>query len=391
MQTEPAVSPSEEIEAINILHSITGLNIGGAEYLLARLLPNLKRAEISSTVLSLMTPGPLAARVSENVEIVSLGLPQGKLPLLKLPAVRAAFRTITADIVHGWMYHGNIAASAGRFIAAKKAPVIWSVHHSIYDIATEKPLTQKLIRLSAMLSRRTRAIIYCSRVAADQHEAIGFEAGRRVIIYNGVDCDEFKPDAGSKERLSNLLGLPARRLIVGSIGRFHPMKSQADLLRACASLIRAGHDIQCLFVGPGHEDSPLIGLAKELGIADRTSTLGQNTEIPSIMPGLDIHAISSAWGEAYSLATAEAMACGVPTVVTDVGDCAWVVGNTGLVVPRQDPEALAGALQKLIEAGSDGRRNIGRSARQRVSDKFSMTEYARNHTELYGGILQADK
>jgi len=357
--------------------------------MLARLLPSLERAGLHSTVLSLMTPGPLAARVSEAAEIVSLGLPQGKLPLLKLPALRSAFKKLRADIVHGWMYHGNIAASVGQFLAPTAAPVIWSVHHSIYDIATEKPLTQKLIRLSAILSRHTGAIIYCSRVAADQHEAIGFNAGRRMIIYNGVDDNEFKPTPGCKERLADLLGIPAQRLIIGSVGRFHPMKCQADLVHACAGLIGAGHDIQCLFVGPGHEAKPLRGLAQELGIDTRVSMLGPDTEITKIMPGLDIHAISSAWGEAYSLATAEAMASGVPVVVTDVGDCPWVVGDTGLVVRRRDPEALGGALRKLIEAGPDARRRIGDAARRRVADHFSLAEYARKHIELYGSLVAA--
>jgi len=359
--------------------------------LLARLLPNLNSAEIHSTVLSLMTPGPLAAKVSESAEILSLGLPQGKIPLFKLPALRSVFRKLRADVVHGWMYHGNIAASAGRFLAPKAAPVIWSIHHSIYDIATEKPLTQRLIRLSAMLSRHTGAIIYCSRVAADQHEAIGFDTDRRVIIYNGVDCEEFKPAAGSKERLAGLLGIPAQRLIIGSVGRFHPMKCQADLLHACAILIGTGYDVQCLFIGPGHETAPLQGLAQQLGIADRMSVIGANTDIPAIMPGLDIHAISSAWGEAYSLATAEAMASGVPVVVTDVGDCPWVVGSTGLVVPRRNPDALAEALRKIIDAGPEARREMGRSARQRVSDDFSMSEYTRKHIELYGTVLASQR
>jgi glycosyltransferase involved in cell wall biosynthesis len=358
--------------------------------MLARFLRRLTHTEHSPVVLSLMSPGPLAEDIAgSGTSIHSLRIPQGRLPLLSVPALGRCVQKIKADIVHGWMYHGNIAASIGCLAARRVVPVIWSVHHSLYDIATEKPLTQRLIRLSSVLSRFTSAITYCSRVAADQHEAIGFDPRRRVVIHNGIDTDEFRPDQpDARLGLTHRLGIPNNRIIIGSVGRFHPMKNQEILVQACAELLREGYEVQALFVGAGHDGGIVTRTAKELGIHDRISTLGPDTDVSSIAPALDIHAISSTWGEAFSMATAEAMASGVPAVVTDVGDCAFVVGDTGRVVARRDSRALAAALKELIDIGPDARRRLGLRARQRVVEHFSLQAYVDRHLALYNEVRE---
>jgi glycosyltransferase involved in cell wall biosynthesis len=357
--------------------------------MLARFLGRLVHTDHRSVVLSLMSPGPLGERIAGlGTSIHSLGIRQGRLPLLSVPALGRSFHAIGADLVHGWMYHGNIAASVGSLVALRFAPVIWSIHHSLYDIATEKPLTQRLIRLSAILSRRTSAITYCSHVAAEQHEVAGFDPRRRVVIHNGIDCDEFRPARpGAKAELAHRLRIPEQRLIIGSIGRFHPMKDQKVLVQAYAELLGGGYDIQGLFVGAGHEDGVVRKTARELGIEERISTLGCDVDVSSITPGLDIHAISSAWGEAFSMATAEAMASGIPAVVTNVGDTALVVGNTGKIVARRDPKALAAALRELLDIGPDARRQLGLAARGRIVENFSLQRYVDKHLALYEDVL----
>ncbi len=359
--------------------------------MLARFLRPLTHTDHKSVVLSLMSPGPLGQRIARlGTRVHSLGIPQGRLPLLSVPALGHNLQQIDADLVHGWMYHGNIAASIGCLVALRFAPVIWSVHHSLYDIATEKPLTRQLIRLSALLSRRTSAITYCSHVAADQHEIVGFDPRRRVVIHNGIDCDEFRPSqAGAKAELAQRLNIPEQRHIIGSIGRFHPMKDQEVLVHAYAELLQDGYDIQGLFVGEGHKDGVVMNTARALGIQDRISTMGSDADVASVMPGLDIHAISSAWGEAFSMATAEAMASGVPPVVTNVGDCALVVGKTGKVVARRDAKAMAAALRELLDIGPDARRQLGSMGRRRIIENFSLQGYVNKHLALYEEVQEA--
>ena len=116
-------------------------------------------------------------------------------------------------------------------------------------------------------------------------------------------------------------------------------------------MLAGGQDIQCVFFGAGHADGPVRSLAGELGISDRVTTLGAREDMPALLPGLDVFALCSAWGEAFSLAVSEAMACGGPCLVTTVGDTAWVIGTTGRVVPPRQPAALAAPLPNSSPLG----------------------------------------
>ncbi|MCZ8546585.1 glycosyltransferase [Mesorhizobium qingshengii] len=371
----------------SVLHTITGLNVGGAEIMLARFLGKLDRDRFPSTVLSLLSPGPLGAQVkSTNSRLMSLGMTERPRPR---DVVRLA-RSISGaapDLLHGWMYHGNVAASLGSVLGLNFAPVIWSIHHTVRDLADEKPMSRRMIRLSARLSSRTSAISYCSRVAADDHERLGFDPRRRVVIPNGIDCDQFSPSADAGTRLRRLFGLPPGRLIIGHVARFHPMKDQVSLVRAISRLLALGHDVQGVFIGDGHADGPVRLSARELGIDDRITTPGIRGDIADLMPGFDIYALCSAWGEAFSLAVGEAMASGVPAVVTEVGDCGWLVGDSGVVVPPGDSDALAAGLIRLASLEPADRRALGQQARRRVMENFSLPLYVGRHLELYEAAL----
>jgi glycosyltransferase involved in cell wall biosynthesis len=287
------------------------------------------------------------------------------------------------------MYHGNLVASLAAMTSGKPAPVIWSIHHSLHDIENEKPLTANVIRTLARMSRHTFAISYCSRIAADHHERYGFDARRRIVIPNGVDTEEFTPDEDARGKLRALLGVPPDRLVVGNFARFHPMKDQRRLIDSVAMLLKRGLDVQALFVGDGHDNAILAQRAGELGIAGRVSILQVRNDIREIAPGLDAFAMTSSWGESFSLAAAEAMACGVPAIVTDIGDCAWVVGDASLVARPGDTESIAEALHRLLSLPYAERREIGARARARIGEHFSMKEYVRLHAELYAHALEA--
>ncbi|WP_200950995.1 glycosyltransferase [Mesorhizobium sp. Root695] len=371
----------------SVLHTITSLDVGGAQVMLARFLGQVDQNRFSSSVLSLLSPGPLAAQV----EYTKSGL--ASLDMTERPRPRDVFRLTRSisraapDLLHGWMYHGNVAATLGSVLGLNFSPVIWSIHHTVRDLADEKPLTRHLIRLSARLSGRASAISYCSRVAADDHERLGFDPRRRVVIPNGTDCDQFSPSADAGAKLRHLFGLPAGRLIIGHVARFHPMKDQISLVRAISRVLAQGYDVQGVFIGEGHVDGPVRVAARELGIDDRITTPGIRSDVADLMPGFDIYALCSAWGEAFSLAVGEAMACGVPAVVTAVGDSGWLVGNSGVVVPPRDSEALAAGLIRLVGLEPAGRRALGQQARRRVMEKFSLSLYVDRHLELYGTAL----
>lgn len=372
----------------NVLHSITGLNVGGAESMLLTFVGELDRNRWRTEILSLMPAGPLHARADAlGVPVRSAGMAQGRPSLAAMGAVRRAFRDFTPHIAHGWMYHGNLAATFGAMRSGRPTPVIWSIHHSLSDFAREKPMTRALIRLSAAASRAPAAISYCSRASAEQHRRIGFDSKRQVVIPNGTDCGRFKPSPDARDRLLKLLGVPRDKVLVGHVGRAHPMKDQERLVEALASLLRDGYSVHGVLIGAGHKGGAVERAVRKAGIADNVSLLGLRDDIPELTPGLDLFVLSSAWGEAFPLAAAEAMASGVPVVATDVGDCSWLVGDAGEIANPSDTESLVAAMKSLLDLTADDRRALGARARRRVVEEFGLDQYVRRHLDLYEEAL----
>lgn len=371
----------------NVLNSITGLNIGGAEVMLARFARTLLPTHFEPQVLSLMAPGAIADMLtSDGIQIRTLGVRQSRMEIGAISRLRRSVVLANADLLHGWMYHGNLAASIGGFLD-RRQPVVWSIHHSVDDISLEKRLTRWLIRLLAKLSRGVAAISYCSRISAEQHEALGFDPSKRVVIPNGIDCDVFRPSENARRELHLRFGIPESRIVIGNVARAHPMKDHEGFVRTLALLRDSGLDVHGVIIGAGHENGQAWRVANELNITDHLTTPGPLRDIPDLLPGLDAFVLSSAWGEAFPLSAAEAMACGVPVVATDVGDCGWLVGDRDLVTTPRDPLGQAMALRRIFELQQDDRRQLGLRGRDRVLGNFSLRAYTEGHMSIYEAAM----
>lgn len=380
---------------VTVLHIITGLNTGGAETMLAKLVghPASRRHGLRHEVLSLLTPGPIAERIrAANVPVHTLRMHRSLPGAMSMARLASVVRAVRPAILQGWMHHGNLAASIGAWLHSGLQPggrtgrpvVAWNVRHSLADIDVEPRFTRAILRLQARTSRHPAAIIYNSRVAAAQYAAIGFDAGRAMVIPNGFDCTAFAPDAGARGRLRTIFGIRGSAAVVGMVARNHPMKSVENLVGAVAAARKAGHDLHLLLVGKGMDiKSPALVAALALLPTDRQTVSGERSDVARWLPGVDIVALPSSWGEAFPNILGEAMACGVPCVTTDVGDSGWVVGSTGLVVPPGDIAALARAIGRLDRLGADGRRVLGRAARARVAGEFSIESSAQSYAGLY--------
>jgi glycosyltransferase involved in cell wall biosynthesis len=167
------------------------------------------------------------------------------------------------------------------------------------------------------------------------------------------------------------------------------MKDHANLFRAARRLADEGRAVRLVLAGPGIDaaNGELVSVIEKLGLRERVTLLGELRDTAAIMAGLDLLCMSSSHGEALPLAVGEAMASGTPCVVTDVGDAAWLVGNTGRAVPARDSEALAAALAVLLDLGENQRRALGAAARRRVLEYFSLDAAAGAYQALYGELL----
>jgi len=364
----------------------TGLATGGAEMMLLKLCSRLDPSRFAPVVISLSDKGVIGPCLEElGIPVFSVGMYRNCPSPMGLLRLRKLISTLRSDLIQGWMYHGNLAAI---FQGAGK-PVVWGIRQSLYGLDKERALTRWVIRLGAFMSRYARTIVYNSHISARQHEAFGFKTARTCIIPNGFDTDVFRVDEGARFRVRRELKLDDDVVLIGLIARYHPMKDHRAFLSAAASLAKQCPNVHFLLAGKEVDagNAALGAMIEEFGLRGRVSLLGERKDIPQLSAALDIASSTSAWGEGFANVVGEAMSCGVPCVVTDVGDSSSVVGDTGQVVPRGDAVALAAAWKSLITLGHKGRRELGMRARRRVIENFSLEMVVKRYEELYESLI----
>jgi glycosyltransferase involved in cell wall biosynthesis len=373
---------------MKICHVITGLGTGGAQAALYRLVQTLRSPDFEHVVVALGAAGNMSTLFAEAAELHHLGMHPGRLLPHEVLRLRRLLRNRHYDVIQSWMYHANLMAAMAGWGDA--APVVWNIRHSLHALSHEKRATRWVIRAGARLSRRPARIIFNAAVSRTQHVAFGYDAARSVVIPNGFDTAEFAPRPAERARIRAELGIPDAALAVGLVARVHPMKDHATFLHAARRLGEKHPRSIFVLVGEGADGAnrELGALIDQLDLRDRVRLCGRRSDIAAIDNALDIAASSSAWGEAFPNATAEAMACGVPCVVTDVGDAPAIVDDTGAVVPPRDPVALGDAWAALAALGAEARRALGQRARARVIRHYAIDAGARRYADLYRDIAE---
>ena len=213
-------------------------------------------------------------------------------------------------------------------------------------------------------------------------------AGRTALKGLHVDVERFKPRAGAKARIAAELGIGDAIPIVGVVGRFHTDKDFANVINVGTLLSVKGHEFHLVLVGPGADRAKgsFADARHRSALQERVTRLGRRDDVAELMAGFDILCSCSA-SHAFSNVIGEAMASGVPCVVTDVGDSARIVGSTGIVVPPQNPEALAHGLSRLLALDPERRRQLGLAARWRIIDHFNLADVVEQDEALYRSVI----
>lgn len=386
-----------------IIHVITGLSTGGAEMSLYKLLCASDHGEFEHVVVSLSAGDwPLVGRIRElGVPVHQAGLRAG----LPSPVAASRFanliRGLHPDLIQGWMYHGNVAAQIVALLLPSGTPVIWNICATQCDLREHKLTTALTILLSAWLCRWSTCILTDSSASARVHRReLNYDPRRWVVIPNGFELERFRPSVEARAEIRAELSLPPNTLLIGLIARYHAVKDQPGFLDAAALLRQRTPEAHFLLVGRGVESSPALKeRVAALGLSGSVHLWGERADVPRILAALDI-AVSASYSESFPNVVGEAMCCGVPCVVTDVGDTAYLVGDTGLVVPARNPAALAEACGDLVHRGSEGRQGARvhrarkgcqsvfawryRSALRRVVQAGAQAETARRIFERFG-------
>jgi len=264
-------------------------------------------------------------------------------------AVRAVWK-LKPRVIYGFLGTPNILTAFLKPVFPR-ARVVWGVRASNVDLNRYDWLSRLSYRIECWLSRFADLIICNSRAGLEYAAAHGFPRGRMTVIPNGIDTERFKPDAAARERIRAEWGIAENEILIGLVARLDPMKDHPTFLRAAAMLTQERADVRFVCIGDGVEPykSELQRLASELGLDGRLIWAGARHDMPAICNALDIASSPSSYGEGFSNTIAEAMACSVPCVVTDVGDSGLIVGGSGSVVPPTMPDALCEGFRLMLK------------------------------------------
>lgn len=370
------------------LHIITGLSDGGAEAVLYRLCA--QDAGGRHSVISLTDAGKYGPLLEEALEVpvICLDMPRGRVTLSGLQRLWSALRTGKPDVVQTWMYHADLLGGVAARLAGRRN-VVWGIHNTTLEPGKSRRSTMAVARVCAWLSGVVpRRIVCCAERSVTVHADLGYDRRRMRVVPNGYDLTVFRPDATAGAAVRRELGVDDNEALVGFVARHDPQKDHDTLLLALKALADRGLRPSCLLVGSGLDaaNAPLVRRIDDLGLSGQVRLLGRRNDIPAVMNALDLHLMSSAFGEAFPNVLAEAMACGTPCVSTDVGDAAAIVGDTGWIVPPRDPAALAQAVAlALQERGAPSWARRRAAARERVETRFSIARMVDSYHAVWFG------
>ncbi|MDF5706262.1 MAG: glycosyltransferase [Nostoc sp. S4] len=359
-----------------IVFLIRSLNYGGAERQLVTLVKALNREYFDVTILCFYAGDSLSLDQNlqdSNISIIYLKK-QGRWHLFGFFWRLVQYlRRIHPDILHGYGGTPNLLTIFLKpFFPSTR--IVWGLRNSNTDSDFYDWLGCLILQLECLLSSFADLIIVNSYAGQASYLTHGFPADKMMVISNGIDIELFQPDLEARTKVRSQWGISEDTILIGLVGRLDFRKDHPTFLKAAALLCEDSQNVHFVCVGSGSENyaQELDELAHQLGICEKVIWAKGRADMPAIYNALDITA-SSSYTEGFPNVIGEAMACGIPCVVTDVGDSAWIVGDTDVVVPPKNPLALKTAMKKLIENlvinGCD-RTQI----RQRIIDKFSVAQ-----------------
>lgn len=375
-------------QKIKIVHLITTLTVGGAEMMLYRLVSSMDQQRFESVVISLTDGGDIGERIKEaGFRVYSLGMRRGQPTPLGLGRLVSLLKQEHPTILQTWMYHANLLGIVASKLAGKPT-VVWNIRCSTFEFSQKQRLSDWTTRTCALISASPRLIVVNSEAGQHFHTQLGYHPREWRLIPNGINTEQYHPNAEARFAVRQELGLESDTPLIGLVARFDPIKGHQTFLQAAANLKQWQPEAHFLMVGLNVtiENKSLMDSIRKGGLLDNVHLLGLRHDIPRLTAALDI-ATSSSDAEGFSNTVGEAMSCGVPCAVTDVGDSAKIVSDTGKVVPARDPQALATAWNELLLMENGARLELGIRARHRVESLFALDYVVKQYEDLYESLF----
>jgi glycosyltransferase involved in cell wall biosynthesis len=366
----------------SILHLITGLETGGAERMLARLVARIDRGRFPSVVVSMTDTGAIGVAISDaGVRLHTLGMRRGRPDPRAILRLARIMRELRPAILQTWLYHADLLGLVVRQLGY--APrLVWNLR------CTESSGSPVVRRILSRASGAPDAVIVNSHAGQRFHEGVGYRPRRWVHLPNGFDTAALHPDPEARRRRRVELGIAGGTDAILLPARYDPMKDHATFLAAAARLATVRPQAVFALAGGGidTQNRTLMAAIAEHGLGERIMLLGERADLDVLYPAFDLVTLSSAYGEGFPNVLGEAMACGIPCIATDIGDSAEIIGDTGVTVPPRDPEALAAAWRRVLALGAEERAALGVRARERILRDYDLDTIVARYEALYEEI-----
>jgi glycosyltransferase involved in cell wall biosynthesis len=367
------------VKAMLLVH---GLDVGGAETMIARLAQYLRRCGDTVEIGCLGTLGTLGEELRrEGIDVVVHERRAGFDTTLAWRIARRVRRRQT-DVVHlhqrPAFFYGVLAGLLHR------TPIVYTEHGPL--LAPPRPAQRTFNRALAWRVARITAV---SRdIAHDFATLEGFQGYAVAVVPNAVDVERFTPaPAGGRESARRRLGLSLSAPILASVGRLVAVKNQVALVRVVARLRRRFADAALVLIGDGDEATTLAAVARDLGVGDAVHFVGTRRDVEELLPAFDVFCLPSV-SEGIPLSLLEAMAAGVPVVAAATGGIpeAARAGEDALLVDGQPTgddyaDRFAAAVERLL-LDRDCAQRLAASARRRVCDEFTIDSICRRYRDL---------
>lgn len=355
--------------------------------MLYKIISHSDKSRFRHLVVSMTDKGPLGEKMAKSgICVYELGMKAGYPDPRRILSVVRLLKAESVDILQTWLYHANLLGFiAGKISRVSK--IVWGIRCSEMKFEQYRKLTFYTMRLCSILSSFVDTIVINSNAGMKVHESKGYNRHKMTVIPNGFDTSLFNPNADFNKCFKGELGLKTSDILIGMVARFDPMKDHATFLKAAELLVHEDKRVHFALIGKGMERwnkklKPDISPILE----DRLHLLGQRDDMPLVMNGIDIFTNAS-FGEGFSNVIGEAMATGIPCVVSDVGDSAYIVGDTGLVVKPADPVELYNAWRSWLQLEDGDLKRLGEKARDRIIELFEIQSITNRFEDLYRGIF----
>lgn len=344
--------------------------MGGAETQVCNLADKFERLGHQVTIIYLFGE-QVVSPVSENIDVIGLDLKQTPASLAKtLFKLAYLVRIIRPDVVHSHMVHANIITRVVRLFC--KIPVLITTAHSSNEGGRLRMLAY---RLTSPLAELTTNV---GEQSVKRYIEVGAAKPDEIIsMVNGISVTGFTSKEDPKFKAG--LGIASNTKVFTAVGRNVPEKDYNNLLEAIAAVPK-NYNVKFLVVGLNTEQ--LLYKAKSLRIEQRMIFLGLRKDVPSILANTDCLIMSSKI-EGLPIVIGEAMASGCNIITTDAGGCQeWLTENE-IVVPIQDSNALAIAIENKLAQSNDEWERIGKLNRQHIIENFSIEGVATKWLKYY--------